>query len=370
MRSLANSKSESLRIAQVVPLWTSVPPAHYGGIELITHYLVRELIARGHKVTLFGSGDSKTGAELHAVCDENMLDLMARGEAYEYEYYANASFAEALAKSDSFDVIHSHLGPSRIPYGMLSTTPVLHTMRIALSVDDCWMLNRYPSAAASAISRSQIDPISAARRKAIRVVYNGCDFDSYKLSTDEGRYLAFLGRMCPQKNPLEAIRIAKRLGMPILLAGKPQNEGEERYFAEKITPLIDDTNIVYVGPVNLAQKVELLKNASALLFPIQWEEPFGNVMVEAMACGTPVVAWNRGSVSEVVDPGKTGFYCNSDEALATLVPLALTLDRANVRKFAMERFSHERMADEYLKVYSELLQSPVGGLGLQTRQFP
>ena len=346
--------SKRLHIAQVVPLWASVPPTSYGGIQLINYYLIQELVERGHKVTLFATGDSKTNAQQNSVCEENLWDVMARREAYQYEYYDNASFAEALASSKSFDVIHSHRGPAKIPFSMLSEVPVLHTMRTALSVDDRWMLQRYPDFAVSAISHSQIKTVPAERRERISVVYNGCDFAAYEPCFEPGKYLAFLGRMGPHKNPAQAIRIAKDVDMPIRLAGQPQTEDERPYFDEHIKPLLNDTDVVYLGPADFPLKNELLKYAAVLLFPIEWEEPFGNVMVEAMACGTPVVACNRGSVSEVIDPGITGFYADSADELAALIPSALALDRATVREHAQQRFSHKKMADEYLKVYRAL----------------
>lgn len=161
--------------------------------------------------------------------------------------------------------------------------------------------------------------------------------------------------MGPQKSPLDAIRIAAASSMPIMLAGKPQNADEEKYFTTEIKPLINGTSVIFVGPVNHQEKNELLKNAAALLFPIQGEEAFGIIMIEAMACGTPVVAIDRASVSEVIDYGKTGFYAESIDELASLVPQALRLDRNNVREQAMRRFSHKRMVDDYTELYKSLI---------------
>jgi glycosyltransferase involved in cell wall biosynthesis len=187
------------------------------------------------------------------------------------------------------------------------------------------------------------------------IVYNGCDFNAYDPSFARGQYLAFLGRMGPSKNPLDAIRIAQMVEMPIVLAGQPQNSAEQRYFAEEIQPLVDGEHVRWVGPVNHAQKNELLRNAAALLFPIQWDEPFGLVMIEAMACGTPVVARRRGSVEEIVDDGITGFHASVIDSLAELVPRALALDRHRVREHAMQRFDYRRMVDDYLALYRTLV---------------
>jgi glycosyltransferase involved in cell wall biosynthesis len=281
---------------------------------------------------------------------------MARGEAYEYGHYANALLAEALRESDSFDVIHCHLGCAFLPLGSVSPTPILHTQHVVLSVDDLWVLKRYPEVPITAISCHQAAALPPQRRGKPRVIYHGIDFNAYDFSDRPGDYLAFLGRMGPQKSPLHAIRIAQAAKMRLILAGRPQNAEEEIYFAEKIKPLIDGTKVSYLGPVDHQRKNQLLKNAAALLFPIQGEEAFGLAMVEAMACGTPVIGWRQSSVVEVVDFGQTGFYGDSVEMLAGCVPRALSLDRRAVRERAKQRFSHTRMADEYLEVYRELAQ--------------
>lgn len=348
--------SPTWRIAQVAPVWTAVPPDTYGGTERRVHLLTEELVRRGHQVTLFASADSVTAATLRAVCQTNLIESMEKGDAYAYDYYANANLAEALRHARSFDVINCHLGAPWIPLGIASKTPVLHTLNTALTVDDIWVLERYPEVPVSALSYSQIATVPRPRQAQISVVYNGCDFDAFEALETPGKYLAFLGRMGPMKNPYGAIRIAQEVGIPIVLAGNPQNRSEVEYFHEQIKPLIDGKNVRYVGPVNHAQKNELLKNAIALLFPIQWEEPFGNVMIEAMACGTPVLACNHGSVREVIDPGKTGFYADSVEALPALMPRILSLDRQRVRQHAKQRFSHTHMTDGYLQLYDRLLR--------------
>ena len=344
-----------LRIAQVAPVWTAVPPNTYGGTERRVYLLTEELVRRGHQVTLFASADSVTSATLRAVCQINLIESMEKGDAYAYDYYANANLAEALRDASSFDVINCHLGSPWIPLGTASRTPVLHTLNTALTVDDIWMLAHYPEVPVSALSHSQIATVPLPRREKIAVVYNGCDFDAFEALETPGKYLAFLGRMGPLKNPYGAIRIAQEVGIPIVLAGHPQDRTEVEYFNEQIMPLIDGKNVNYIGLVNHAQKNELLKHAAALLFPIQWVEPFGNVMIEAMACGTPVLACNYGSVGEVIDPGKTGFYADSVEALPALIPQILSLDRQLVRQHARQRFSHKNMTDGYLRQYDRLL---------------
>lgn len=353
-----NSSDElnKLRIAQVAPLWARVPPINYGGAELMVHWLTEELVRLGHEVTLFASGDSETNARLHSVYDFNILEAMQRSNAYHYEYYAAANFAESLRMRAAFDVIHCHVGASMIPFGALSQTPVIHTIHAGLdSSDEHWVLDRYPDVPIAAISRSQIQSVPIERHDNIRVIYHGCDFDAYELSVTPDNYLAFLGRMGPRKNPLGAIKIAKEVGIPIMLAGRPQNAEEKAYFDKEVKPYFDGKNVMYLGPITHAEKVELLKGAGALLFPINWEEHFGLVMIESMACGTPVIAMNRGSVGEVIDNGLTGYYADSMEELVSLVPRVLELDRKAVHKHAMSRFGHERMTLEYADLYESII---------------
>lgn len=346
---------DSLRIAQIAPLWTSVPPAEYGGAEQVIHWLTEGLVQRGCEVTLFASGDSRTTAALRATCGRNLLATMGDNEAYTYEPYANASLVEAVRMADAFDVIHCHLGAAFIPFAALCPTPVLHTVHAALdAVDELWVLEHYPDAPIAALSNSHVAAVSASRRQNIRVIYHGCDFERYQGSTVPGEYLLFLSRMNSNKNPAGAIRVARAVGMPIVLAGKAMTSAEEAYFDEQVRPFIDGRDVRYVGPVSFAEKVELLRGAAALVFPIQWDEHFGLVMIEAMACGCPVVACGRGSVSEVVDSGMTGFYAGSEDELAALVPRALSLDRRDVREHARRRFSVDRMVTDHLDLYRQL----------------
>ncbi len=343
-----------LRIAQISPLWTRVPPATYGGIELLMKLLIDELVDRGHSVTLFGTGDCNTKAKLHAVCDVNLIELLAGGEGYMFEYYANGLMADVLRASSEFDVIHSHLSPAWLPLATLSATPLLWTMHTAMHRDDEWALRRYPDARVVGISNDQMHGPSARIGRDFPVVYNGVDFDAFEPLFDSGSYLVFIGRMSRAKNPLAAIKIAQSIDMPIVLAGQPQNADEERFFAEEVKPLVNGGSIRWIGPVNHPQKNELLRNAAAMLFPIEWDEPFGLVMIEAMACGCPVVAHRRGSVAEVVDPGLTGFHTSAIDGMAELVPQALALDRRMVREHARSRFGKEKMVDGYELLYRQM----------------
>ena len=344
-----------LRIAQVAPLWTPIPPQTYGGIELLMKLLIDELVARGHEVTLFASGDCSTAGRLHEVVEVNLGDLLGSGRGYCFEYYANSTMAEVIAAQGEFDIVHFHLSSAWLPLAAAMKTPGLFTLHTSPHHDDEWVMRRWPQVAVNGISRCQMHAAALRLGREFPIVYNGCDFDAYELNVEPGQYLAFLGRLSPEKNPLDAIRIAEACDMPIVLAGQPQNANETRYFEEKIKPLIDGERVRWIGAVNHPQKNLLLRHASALLFPIQWEEPFGLVMIEAMACGTPVVAHRRGSVEEVVDPGVTGYHAGVIDGMAELVPQALALDRRTVRSHAESRFGFRAMVDAYEAQYRALV---------------
>jgi glycosyltransferase involved in cell wall biosynthesis len=348
-------KNATLRIAQVAPLWTRIPPATYGGIEMLMKLLVDDLVARGHDVTLFASGDCFTDAKLHPVTELNLTETIERGEAYCYEYYTSAAMAEVLARAQEFDIIHYHFSTAWLPLAATTATPGLFTVHTCPHIDDEFVFRRWPQVAVNGISQSQMRGAAVRTGREFPIVHNGCDFSAYDPSFEPGSYLAYLGRMSMEKNPLDAIRIARTVGLPIVLAGQPQNAREQQYFAEQIQPLIDGEMVRWIGPVNHSQKNELLRHASALLFPIQWDEPFGLVMIEAMACGTPVVAHRRGSVAEVVDDGITGFHSGVIDALAEFVPRALELDREKVRAHAETRFGSRAMVDAYVALYHRLL---------------
>jgi glycosyltransferase involved in cell wall biosynthesis len=346
---MQSAKRDKLRIAQISPLWTAIPPATYGGIELLLALLCDELVARGHSVTLFGSGDCRTRANLHSVIPQNLSDRMGSGEALMHEYYLNAAMADALAQQDAFDVIHCHATPTLLPLAASAKKPCVFTYHTSPHADDLWALQRYPQVHVAAISHAQFAGASSQLGRAFPVIYNGIDFSAYMPSFEPGRFLAFLGRMSPEKNPLGAIHIAQQAGMPIVLAGKPQE-----YFRTKVQPLIDGERVKWIGPANHAQKIDLLRHAPALIFPIQWDEPFGLVMIEAMACGCPVVAVRRGSVGEVVDEAVTGFSAADIAALPELIASVIKLDRTAVRAQAEKRFSHAKMVDDYETLYRQI----------------
>lgn len=346
--------SRSLRVAQVAPLYTRVPPSTYGGTERIIHGLTEELVRRGHDVTLFAAAGSQTSARLRVARKEPLYETWPR-ENWRAEFPHVAAMIEALRHSSRFDIIHFHLGSLSVPLSAIAPIPTLHSLPSPVYPDEAATLLQFPKARVTARSRAQVERLPKPRRRFIDIVYNGCDFDFYTLAPGPGRYLAFLGRMGEEKNPLGAIRIAQAAGMPLVLAGSPVEPRDHEYFEARIRPLIDGRSVTWVGPVNDLEKRGLLRDAAALLFPIQWDEAFGIVMIEAMACGVPVLALECGSVSEVVDAGVTGFYADTMNGLIDLVPRALELDRRGVRDHARGRFSLELMADAYLHVYESVM---------------
>jgi glycosyltransferase involved in cell wall biosynthesis len=347
--------SAPLRIAVAAPLFTTVPPAIYGGTERIIHWLTEELVCRGHDVTLFATGNSHTSGRLHPTRDESLFETWGRGDPFRYDFAHVSNAVEVLRRSSEFDIVHFQMGAFSAPFAALSAVPTLHSMPSALHPDDLWLVERYPEAAMTARSHSQISDLPEWRRRQIFVVPNGCDFNRFSAPEGPGRYLAFLGRMSPEKNPADAIRLALRADMPIVLAGDSIDSDDQSYFDAEVRPLIDGRMVTWIGGVDDRQKNEFLRDAAVLLFPILCEEAFGIVMIEAMACGVPVLAYNHGAVSEVVDLGITGYYDDSFEEVSKLLPAALRLDRMSVRDHARRRFSREVMTNAYMRVYESLL---------------
>lgn len=347
---------KSLRIAQVGPIWNRIPPYTYGGGERRIHPLTEELVKQGHDVTLYATGDSVTSAKLKSIYPISLTAAMKKGDAYIYDHYLYRHLVKVIEDSDAFDIIHFHLGCTILPLSTLSKAKVLHTIPTCITVDDVWILKQYPDVPVNGISHQQLAPVPETRRQTISVVYNGTDIDAYHLSDGPADHLVFLGRMAHKKGPLEAIKIAQASQRPIVLAGEPLTPLDREYFDRDIKPHIDEKKVIYMGPVNDKQKSELFSKAIALIFPIHWEEPFGYVMIEAMACGIPIIASNKGSVAEIVDYGVTGYYADAWEDLPAFVNDSSKLDRKTIRELARERFSYQRMVKDYLNIYKSLVE--------------
>ena len=338
-----------MRIAQVAPLAESVPPKLYGGTERVIAWLIDELVGLGHDVTLLASGDSQTRARLLSPWPRSLR--LGRPRADPAVAYA-ALLEEVVRHALEFDVVHCHTDWIHLPLLARLGVPYLTTLHGRLD----WpgvpeLVHRFPEAPFVSISQNQRSPLPEARW--LGTIYHGLPVNSLRPSCAPGSYLAFLGRLSADKGPEAAIRIARAAGKPLRIAAKVPR-GEQRYFKQTLEPLIDGKQIKLIGEVNDHAKQEFLANASALLFPIDWPEPFGLVMIEAMACGTPTIAFRRGSVPEVIDDGVSGFIADDEAGAIAAVGGVEKLDRRTVRAQFERRFSARRMAEDYLRCYEQL----------------
>jgi glycosyltransferase involved in cell wall biosynthesis len=341
-----------MRIAQVAPLWERVPPPAYGGIELVVGLLTDELVKRGHDVTLFATGDSITLARLESVYPRAIrLDPTVK----EYNIYEMLQLSRVYEQANQFDIIHSHVGASALPYANLVKTPTIHTLHGVFTPDNEKLYTHAKHQPYVSISDAQREFRLGLNYTA--TVYNGIDVDSYKFhpQPDSPPYLAFLGRLSPEKGPHIAIALAKQTGWPLKMAGKIDKVDQE-FFETKLKPHIDGQQIQYLGEANHVQKNALMGGAVATLFPITWREPFGLVMVESMASGTPVIAMELGSTPEVIAHGRSGFLCRTMEDCVEAIANIHQIDRRACREHVRTHFSAQRMADGYEEVYRQILQ--------------
>jgi glycosyltransferase involved in cell wall biosynthesis len=340
-----------VRIAQVAPLYERVPPMFYGGTERVVSYLTEELVRAGHDVTLFASGDSITSANLVAPCERALrLDKDCQDSLAHHVVMLDQVFRRA----SEFDVIHFHIDYLHFPISNRTQIYNLTTLHGRLDLPELPALyQQFSDTPVVSISDAQRRPLPRANWRA--TVYHGLPLGLLRLQSKPGTYLAFLGRISPEKRVERAIEIAKQAGMPLRIAAKVDRVDQE-YFDTQIKLLLDHPLIEFVGEIGEKEKQEFLGGAFALLFPIDWPEPFGLAMIEAMACGTPVIAFRCGSVPEVVDEGETGFIVNSvQEALNALQQVA-TLSRLRCRQIFEQRFSASRMASDYVAEYHRLLE--------------
>ncbi|MGD9978967.1 MAG: glycosyltransferase family 4 protein [Hyphomonadaceae bacterium] len=339
-----------MRIAQIAPLAESCPPALYGGTERVVSYLTEELVEQGHDVTLFASGDSITAAELVPGCQVALR--LCDPPVESIPYYA-ILLEQVMRRARSFDVIHFHIDLMHAPIVRDIAPRTITTLHGRLDLPELQPFYRtFPALPLVSISNAQRRPMPPVNWAG--TVYHGLPRDLLSFSDTPSGYFAFLGRISPEKRPDRAIEIAVRAGVPLKIAAKI-DRADRAYWEEKIAPLVRaHRNVEYVGEITERQKAEFLGGAKALLFPIDWEEPFGLVMIEAMACGTPIVAFGRGSVPEVVDHGITGFIVNDMEAAVNAAMRVDELDRAAVRNRFETRFTVERMALDYIDIYHRL----------------
>jgi glycosyltransferase involved in cell wall biosynthesis len=340
-----------VRIAIIAPAWFAVPPVRYGGIEWVVSILADGLVDAGHDVTLFAAGDSQTKAHLVTSYDEP--PSMRIGLSLPDLHHALTCYSRA----GDFDLINDHSGPLAAALGAAAATPVCHTVHGPLTGEpgDVYSLigRVSPSVGLISISDSQRDPLPDLNWLA--TCHNAIALDAYPFHPANDDYLLFLGRMSPDKGAHHAVRVARELGMPLILAGKMHDVEERNHFESTVSPYLSDS-IQYVGEVSHDEKVRLLQNARATIFPIQWPEPFGLVMVESMACGTPVVATRFGAVPEVIEEGRSGVIVDDFDDLAGAVERASGLRPEDCRASATERFSSRRMVADYEAAYHRMVE--------------
>ena len=346
-----------MRIAQIAPLAESVPPKKYGGTERIVSYLTEELVRQGHEVTLFASGDSTTRAELHSTVP---AALRLNPDVRDPWPYATLQLEDVRARAHEFDVLHFHGDHLHFPLlRALGLGNSITTMHGRMDLPEYRELfQAFHDAALVSISEQQRQPLPHCNW--VGTVYHGlprsvCAYQQ----RPRGEYLAFLGRISPEKRVDRAIEIARKAGMPIRIAAKV-DAADRNYFEQHIEALLTQPHVDFVGEIGEAEKCDFLGNATALLFPIDWPEPFGLVMIEAMSCGTPCVAWRAGSVPEIINEGRSGFIVDSIEDAVAAVHEAGRLDRHAVRAVFQQRFSVERMTRDYVDVYQRVARSRRG----------
>jgi glycosyltransferase involved in cell wall biosynthesis len=337
-----------MRIAHVAPLYERVPPTLYGGTERIVSYLVEEQARRGHDVTLFASGDSRTRGALIAPIPRALRLDQGTGDPLAPHM---VEMAQVFERADEFDLIHCHVDYLAFPFARLVGTPTVHTLHGRLDLPHMRpLLSHFCDVPLVSISEAQRRPLDGIDLTWAGTVHHGLPLATYRPGSGRGGYLAFLGRIAQEKGPDLAIATARRAGIPLKIAAKV-DAVDRRYFEREIRPLLDDPLIEYLGEIGEADKPAFLGDAAALLFPIDWPEPFGLVMIEALACGTPVIARPLGSVPEIITPGRTGFIASTVDDMVAAVRQLDRLDRAVCRREAETRFSVERMADAYEDVY-------------------
>jgi glycosyltransferase involved in cell wall biosynthesis len=339
-----------VRIAQISPLYESVPPISYGGTERVVSYLTEELVRQGHEVTLFASGDSVTAARL-VPCSERSLRLWP-GSIDSLAHHL-LMLERVAREAAEFDVLHFHIDYLHFPFSRRAGWRNVTTLHGRLDLPDLQPLyDEFSDMPVVSISNDQRSPLPQANWRA--TVYHGLPKELYAFQEGPGTYLVFLGRISPEKRVDRAIEIARRAGLPLKIAAKI-DEVDRRYFESEIAALFELPFVEYLGEVGEEDKRELLGNAMALLFPIDWSEPFGLVMIESMACGTPIIAWKAGSVPEVMTQGVTGFVVDSiDDAVARTAEVS-NLSRRHCREAFEQHFTVERMASDYVAVYERLI---------------
>jgi glycosyltransferase involved in cell wall biosynthesis len=343
-----------MRIAQVSPLYESVPPLEYGGTERVVSYLTEELVRAGHDVTLFASGDSRTSGRLVPMTDRSLRLDEASVDALAHHVLMLERVSRVAA---GFDILHYHVDYLHFPFSRRLNVPHVTTLHGRLDIKDLQPLyDEFRDMPVVSISQSQRGPLPQA--KWCGNVYHGLPPDLFTAGDpNHGSYLVFVGRISPEKRVDRAIEVARLTGLPIRIAAKISRT-DEAYFHDEIAPLFEEPFVDFLGEVGDRDKGPLIRGARALLFPIDWQEPFGLVMIEAMACGTPVIAWDHGSVSEIIEDGVTGFIVDDIGEAVRAVARVPSLSRPRIRQEFERRFTARRMALDYLAIYERIVGRP------------
>jgi glycosyltransferase involved in cell wall biosynthesis len=340
-----------MKIAQVAPVFERVPPSGYGGTERVISYLTEELVREGHEVTLFASGDSITAARLQAAVGHSIRPGVGSQSWLGYLTIQMDMVADLAA---SFDVIHFHTDCVHFPLARRLGTPHVTTLHGRLDLPELVpLMRRFSDCPLISISESQRRPLPWANWAG--TVYHGLPPDLYSFQPEPGNYFLFIGRVSPEKRIDRAIDIARRCGKRLYIGAKVDH-ADEAYFNESIKPLLNDPLVEYIGEINEKQKRELLERASALLFPIDWPEPFGLVMIEAFCCGTPVIAYRHGSVPEIMEDGVTGFIVDNQEQAVRAAQAIDSIERKGCRDAFDHRFTAAHMAEGYLHIYQNMIE--------------
>jgi len=338
---------KKLKIAQIAPLWIPVPPITYGGTEFMIHLLSEELLKRGHEVTLFASGDSQFSGTLVAFCEKSLWRLRSQSP---HAYYSML-FSEVVKRQNEFDIIHDHSEFYFAPFSAFIKKPIMMTLHRPITRETAEVFKKFPNINYIPISHDQRE--SNPEINFSKTIHHGIPVEQYAFKPDHDNYLVWLSKLIPEKGILEAIEVAKRSGEKLIICGNIA-PGHELFFKHEIVPLIDGEQIRYVGEANFEKKIEILSRAKALLYPISRREPFGLVIAEAMACGTPVIAFGQGAVPEVVADGRTGFVVKDVLSMIGKIQHIGEIDRKECRRHIEENFNLKKMVDAYESLYCNM----------------